>query len=606
MGTEYIVSSVDEFFKKLDDIKDTLENFSGSINKKQEQVFAAIAAFDEESKQYRPHIEDEKNPVDKAMLEAVNETKSVISAWKQKIAESKEGTEFMNEFQKYLVVMVFGAVKAGKSSLGNFFAGKKFLDASFDNAYKQTGHQAVFMQKESRRDVGGIVTDEKGRKWFAEGILDTTGDIQYFTLSGLCWIDSPGTGAVEKETDHLQDGSMDDMVRKYIPYTDLCIFLQNSTAPGLQEDMKYIGLLDKANQSALVVITKSDYNDEDEDEDGNLISCFKAKDPHVRKDQEEHVCNQIKEKYATISTSKYAAMSVSTYLANLGIKEEDEEKYRGGNIDTLMQKISDKVGNDIIALKEEKPKKNVNAFIKSVIGFGDQDKNETASIKYLAKHLNEIKKQIAVNKEKIDAKKLKIGRLITRELENAIDKELAKWARDVQENDRVLSDVEISKKIIQYVNPILEREINKFVQDLIDGYKAQNIDGLRLALNAGGIRKERKTVSHTYTEVYYSSRSPEGVVEHIRSFFGKSYYVRRSRERTVNKTIDLGTNIDEYAERIIPMVRDALQQHVERNLDSIRDRYFLPQEKYADTMLARLAELEKELLTYRFLDVEGC
>ena len=219
---------------------------------------------------------------------------------------------------------------------------------------------------------------------------------------------------------------------------------------------------------------------------------------------------------------------------------------------------------------------------------------------------DEIKKQIAVNKEKIDAKKLKIGRLITRELENAIDKELAKWARDVQENDRVLSDVEISKNIIQYVNPILEREINKFVQDLIDGYKAQNIDGLRLALNAGGIRKERKTVSHTYTEVYYSSRSPEGVVEHIRSFFGKSYYVRRSRERTVNKTIDLGTNIDEYAERIIPMVRDALQQHVERNLDSIRDRYFLPQEKYADTMLARLAELEKELLTYRFLDVEGC
>ena len=201
---------------------------------------------------------------------------------------------------------------------------------------------------------------------------------------------------------------------------------------------------------------------------------------------------------------------------------------------------------------------------------------------------------------------MKIGRLITRELENAIDKELAKWARDVQEKDCVLSDADISKKIIQYVNPILEREINKFVQDLIDGYKAQNIDGLRLALNAGGIRKERKTVSHTYTEVYYSSRSPEGVVEHIRSFFGKSYYVRRSRERTVNKTIDLGTNIDEYAERIIPMVRDTLQQHVERNLDSIRDRYFLPQEKYADTMLARLAELEKELLTYRFLDVEGC
>ena len=132
--------------------------------------------------------------------------------------------------------MVFGAVKAGKSTLGNFFAGKKFLNALFDNRYKKIS-KPVFETEERGRDTGDVEKDSHGDTWFQEGVIDTTGAIQYFTLSGLRWVDSPGTGAVGKAGDTK---NMTALVEEYLSYTDMCIFLMNSSEPGLQDDMRYM------------------------------------------------------------------------------------------------------------------------------------------------------------------------------------------------------------------------------------------------------------------------------------------------------------------------------------------------------------------------------
>ena len=90
----------------------------------------------------------------------------------------------MSKHEKYLVVMVFGAVKSGKSSLGNLFAGNAFRKAAFDNAYK---HHAtpVFETEEKGRNSGAIVRHD-GEAAFAVGYTDTTGDISIFLrLSGI-------------------------------------------------------------------------------------------------------------------------------------------------------------------------------------------------------------------------------------------------------------------------------------------------------------------------------------------------------------------------------------------------------------------------------------
>ena len=304
-------------------------------------------------------------------------------------------------------------------------------------------------------------------------------------------MDSPGTGAVAKSTDRQDGRTMDDMVKEYIPYTDMCIFLMNSSEPGLQEDMKYIRQLNKENQTALVVITKSDKAEEDEDEDGNIIKVWEPKDADTRRIQEEHICAQIKNSCPEVPTYKYSAISVSTYLAKAGIKEHDDEKYRGGNIDTLMKCISDKVGNNVIELKEKKPKKNVNAFIDNII-------NDTAitsdgarqDIKGLRDQFIIIKNEISKHKKKLEDKKGVIRRRIQREIESTVRGNIRKWSDEVEGKNTSLTDSEIADRIIKIVNPIITKDLNLAIGEVIKGYQDQTISTLEFNLTGGGLHNE--------------------------------------------------------------------------------------------------------------------
>ena len=82
----------------------------------------------------------------------------VINIWAESLkdcAESAEkdinGRQFMHNFEKHPLVVVFGVVKAGKSTLGNFIHGREFRNASFDNPYK------------SKIPKSKIVIERKGR-----------------------------------------------------------------------------------------------------------------------------------------------------------------------------------------------------------------------------------------------------------------------------------------------------------------------------------------------------------------------------------------------------------------------------------------------------------
>lgn len=604
MSVDYIQSSVKDFFARIDDMEIKLQNFSSDINERRENVFDHLRNFAEDSKKHLPELNSDSNEIEKALYQSMQTVQEVISKWQQQIEANKKGTEFMDKHEKYLVVMVFGAVKAGKSSLGNFFAGMDLLDADFENEYK-SHPVAVFETEDKKRENGGIVENERtGRRCFKEGVLDTTGDIQYFTLSGLRWMDSPGTGAVAKSTDRQDGRTMDDMVNEYIPYTDMCIFLMNSSEPGLQEDMKYIRQLNKENQTALVVITKSDKAEEDEDEDGNIIKVWEPKDADTRRIQEEHICAQIKNSCPEVPTYKYSAISVSTYLAKAGIKEHDDEKYRGGNIDTLMKCISDKVGNNVIELKEKKPKKNVNAFIDNII-------NDTAvtsdgarqDIKGLRDQFIIIKNEIAKHKKKLEDKKDVIRRRIQREIESTVRGNIRKWSDEVEGKNTSLTDSEIADRIIKIVNPIITKDLNLAIGEVIKGYQDQTISTLEFNLTGGGLHNETKEITESYEVPYCYERSADGIWENIRSFFGKKYYSSGVRTEISTKVIALGTNVEGYIEKISPAINDVLSSHIEQNIDNIKDKYFAPQEQFADIMMKKLVNLENDLRNMRF-DVE--
>lgn len=595
MNKQYISQSVKDFFIKLDNIHNQLENFSGEIDIKRDNVFKELNYFEKfclnKKSEYYPKG-NKLNPIEEKLVNTIEDINENIKQWHHQIEKNKKGIKFMHSHEKYLVVMVFGAVKAGKSTLGNFFAGKDFIKASFDNEYKHREHP-IFATEEKGRDTGGIEKDDNGNFWFKEGVTDTTGAIQYFTLSGLRWMDSPGTGALEKDNDKR---NMEEMVNEYIPYTDLCIFLMNSSEPGLMADMKYIKKLSREEQEAIVVITKSDYVYEDEDENGFEITEERAKTPEDRKMQEDDILQRLHKTYPEVPVNKFRAISVSTLLANLAIKNNDEQKYKDSNLDKLMMILSNKVSENIIELKEKKPKQNLNNFIESVI----IEKEDFKGINELEEQLNGILEPIDEYKETIREKTKKLQNSIRLKIKNEVDKFSQEWVDEVNKTNSNIDDRFLSEEIMKTAHSILQQEINDNIANIIDNYQEQRIKIVETTFDIGGIEKKHTTIKTQYEEVYYETRDPKGVWENIRSFFGKVYETRKTRSRTITKDVDLGTNILDYMDKLMPALEQWINEQVEYALDNLQKTYFLPQEEYINQMQKELILLKNKLNSLKF------
>ena len=135
------------------------------------------------------------------------------------------------------------------------------------------------------------------------------------------------------------------LVEEYLSYTDMCIFLMNAGAPGLQDDMRYMQKLSRDGQEALIVITRSDFNDEDIDDEGNVTDNLKPLSDADRKLQEDDICARVKKTYPEVDAHKFRAISISTALANEAVDNQDDTKFKASGLDKLMKILGDKVSD---------------------------------------------------------------------------------------------------------------------------------------------------------------------------------------------------------------------------------------------------------------------
>lgn len=123
----YIEKTVEDFFQRIDNAGRQLQGFSNEVDKKRETVEKLLQQFEKSSKNLQNVTQNSSGGVGEAVRAAKETFHSSIEALHDKISCREKATEFMNRHEKYLVVMVFGAVKTGKSTLGNFLAGKDFF-----------------------------------------------------------------------------------------------------------------------------------------------------------------------------------------------------------------------------------------------------------------------------------------------------------------------------------------------------------------------------------------------------------------------------------------------------------------------------------------------
>ena len=583
----YITNSVDEFFVKLNKMQSDLAKFSQNLDNRSAQIPELLKNF--EKAVFDPSnaakTSSNSNKVEKAVEESLSKLRVVVGTWSKKIEADRKGKEFIRKNEKYLVVMVFGAVKAGKSTLGNFFAGKKFVNAPFDNPYKHIT-KPKFEIEEGGRDTGGIEKDSSGDEWFAEGYIDTTGAIQYFTLSGLRWIDSPGTGAVAKIGDKLD---MTKLVKEYISYTDMCIFLMNSSEPGLQDDMAYMQDLNKEGQEALVVITKSDFHDEDVDDDGNLISILSPKSNADRKLQEDDICKRIKKQYPDIDENKFRAISISTALAGEAIADEDDNKFKDSRLDLLMKILGDKVSDNAIERKQANPQRLLNHFVDSVVeslsSFNTDLNTMTAAIDKYKSEMDKIAALIVTN--------------VKREVRAAVEQQAYSWNVQVKRGQSIGSE-SVNASVATILQQKLNEEINAQMRRIVEDFESQEMPTVKANLDTAALSKKTAQISHTYTNTYLVERPPDGIIEKVRGFFGKKFYKTSSKTETEYQTVDIGTNIDEFLNSLMPQVEKYAQNQANESLVKLRDTYFAGRELFVKNMKAEIDKLRNKLIALKF------
>ena len=582
----YVVNTIEDFFVKLDKMQRDLDAFSQTLDNRSDRIPLLLKKF--KSNVFNPaqsiKIEG-RDAVAQAAKKSLENIRAVVDTWSDKIESARKGKEFIRKNEKYLVVMIFGAVKAGKSTLGNFFAGKKLVNAPFDNRYKHIP-KPIFETEEKGRNTGDVSKDRHGDTWFTEGVIDTTGAIQYFTLSGLRWIDSPSTGAVGKAGDTKD---MTKLVEEYLQYTDMCIFLMSSSEPGLQDDMKYMKKLDKEGQEALIVITKSDFADEDVDDDGELISVLMPKTPENRKLQEDDICKRIKERYPDIDEQKFRALSISTALAGEAIEQSDEEKFRASNLDKLMKILGDKVSDNAIARKQANPRRQLNGFVDDVIkqlaNFdGDLDKM-TAEIDNYKRGMSRMSELIVLN--------------VLNDVRNEINQQATEWNRQVKRGSSV-SRSTINATVEQILQSALNAQINAQMRRVIDDYQSREMPTVKANLSTAELTKKTAQIEHSYTESYTVTRPPRGFFEHVGDIFGKTYYETKQRTRTEYQTVDVGTTFDAFIDSLMPQAEQYARTQADASLVQLRDTYFADREQFVRNMRREIESLRAELKGLKF------
>ena len=603
MTATYMQKTVKNFYDKIDSIEQKLQNFSLGIDKKRDLTITVLDDFKKNSEALRLKLEGtNKNgsaAVQQAAAETIAFTRKSILNWEENIKRNAKGQQFMHKNEKYLVAMIFGQVKVGKSSLGNFIAGKYFIDAPFDNEYKNREHPSFCNEIEGRD--GNITRDESNRDWFTEGLIDTTGAIQYFTLSGLRWIDSPGTGAVKKEGDTLE---MNGLVNEYIGYTDMGIFLMNSSEPGLQTDMAYIQKMKELGKDTLVIITRSDISKRVKI-DGIWKRELQAKSEERRTLQEETITNEIDNTYGMgekYKTDNFKVISVSTSLAAKAIAEQNDELFKESHLDMFMNILSDKCSADSISLKEKNPKRNLNNFIDSIINGSHSriaNDKDYIGIVEIENKLNETLKKADEFKKDIERRSMHITQTVCSKASQAVGMAAADWDNEVRKTGKEIPASELSKRISLITGEILKNKLGDEISDIIADFQIGQIHQIEVQLNEG-LKKEQEVIKHKYKEHVLEPRDPDGLVEHIRDFFGHTYYTISVREREKETTVDLGTNVNKFLDDSINAITDKVRKAAQNELNLIADNYFKPQVDYALQLQKQLTNLKERLLQLKF------
>lgn len=578
-----IEKDLNAFYTGLCDSKSVLQAFSDEF----ESRLTGLQGKLEELNSLTQDLLNGKaeTPVQKLLEAEIGKWQQRLTVCKGIVQENVRGHEFQNRFQKQALIIVFGIVKAGKSTLGNFIHGKAFRNAPFDNVYKsKLPKSRIIVEEQGRKDV-----NEKEQ--FDENSIESTCSAQYFELPGMVWVDTPGIGAIEQKTDIRP---LEQIAQQYVQYADLVIFLSSSASPGVKEDIENYKRLYLAGKRALIIITRSDTSEIDFDENGNRIQCIVPKDPERRRRQEEYLLKAMVEQ--GIESKDISAISISTRLAENGIAKMDDALWAGSNMGLLFRKITDVIGNELILeLKKENPRQQLNSAINAMLS-PDMEGN---SLLVLRKELQETRMEL---KKRFDSLAPE-GDLVQMIVDDVTDKLRGVIRQEIDsQRDESGDRFEVSLDgLAGRIEEISTKTFYGHVSRIIGEYNKETVSvAFRLPEIKGTVEKEKKTIKRKVTVSRRVEREPDGLWELFQSFFGKKFYGVEIRKKLRSIEIDLGFNTVETYNTLIKQLASKIDENVRRELANLRQSFFGDGLNKIEILIQRVDCIIKELQGFRY------
>ena len=443
---------LEDFYKSLKDIK----LINNSVDEKRELVKKYVSNFNANIQNLRidENIKKQNKEISNLLEETINLIKLVSNDWLKNFDEMIEREKFRSDLSNYFIVIIFGKVKAGKSSLGNFIAKNK-LDSQkveffkYDEAGKK---QAIKKLEEIEEDS------------FATNNLECTVEIQGFKLDGMAWIDTPGLGSMVKENG--------DLAKEYIQSADYIIYPTSSDSPLQLDEREQLKELFEQNKKVSICITKSDYKDEDECECGSedgckncnkgIIKVLKNKSLLNRQKQEVFVKEEI---YKLIPKDKEYILgdifSISTHTAKKGLDSSDNELFEDSNIPKFYELLTDVIKDKASKLKADTPYEGLKSFIDFNI-LGSDIIKQNSSIKNIKLELESLEQVIRESQERFEILKENSSNDLVSEIEFIISKYSLEINKSNSKEMFLQIDSEINKKMFEIIEKNISEILNNF------------------------------------------------------------------------------------------------------------------------------------------------
>jgi predicted GTPase len=322
----------------------------------------------------KQHKKAEKTTLFDLLNAQISLAENTVNSFVLQAQTHRHNTQFRDEFNDSVLIFIYGKVKAGKSSLGNFVAkhpaNKKAKPQFF--TYDQAGQKQTQAKLEEIHDDSGFETKA----------TEATNCIQGFRTTGLTWIDTPGLHSLTDENGAL--------AQRYVEAADLVLYITSSDSPARASDVaEIVNLVGTKNKSVCIVLSKSDSMEEDE-VDGELVQLRIGKSSSNRNLQENHVRNELKKEMGEQLAQRISHIhSCSTLLGLDGING-DKDAWAQSNMDAIYGLLHTEAITNAKANKEKVPRERFNGLISVIVG---QQNQRTPALKDLFSGLNSLAQQ---------------------------------------------------------------------------------------------------------------------------------------------------------------------------------------------------------------------